>query len=293
MGEAFPFVEIITVNYNNLAFLEDFFRSLERLEYPHDRFRLTFADNGSRDGSLDYVRSLRPGFALRVAEHKRNLGFARANNLAFARSDAEYLALLNDDTRVDRRWLSCLVEAMQRDTSAGMACSRRIPEEAPRLIDAQSGETSWCSGGHCLIRRCALEKTGYFDEAFFLYGEDVDLSWRMWLQGFRCLYVPDSICEHHFGRPEKYRLRRLYFHVRNSLLLRYAYGTPPEIRQMVRRRVREGVSLFARQLRPGRAWATLAAVAAHLARVPYFLRKRKRLQAMPGFSRVKARWFTF
>ena len=115
--------------------------------------------------------------------------------------------------------------------------------EAPRYIDPVTLETSWCSGGSCLIRKRALEGIGYFDEKFFLYGEDNDLSWRMWLTGWRCVYVPESICEHHFGKPEKYILRRRYFQIRSWILLRYIYSSPTNILRTYFWWLREGLSL--------------------------------------------------
>ncbi|HOW42473.1 MAG TPA: glycosyltransferase family 2 protein [Candidatus Omnitrophota bacterium] len=273
-------IDLITVNYNNRSFLEEFIAGLEGQTYPKDKMRLFFVDNASRDRSLELVKGLRTSFKLEVVVNRRNEGFARANNRVFPRCTAEYIALVNNDTRLDKEWLSALVARMQADASIGAVCSKRIPQEAPRFIDPVTGEISWCSAGHCLVRRAALEKSGYFDEAFFMYGEDVDLSWRMWLRGFRCVYVPESICEHHFGKTENYRLKRLFYHARNSILLRYAYGTGRDIRSALWRWIKEALSLGLKRLQAGQAAAVLAAVICHCVKIPYFLGKKKSLQAL-------------
>jgi len=290
MKDNIPNIDLITVNYNGLPFLEEFFQSLKSLDYPLDKLRVFFVDNGSCDDSLDFIRKVKVGFKLEIIENKKNHGFAKANNLIFPRCSAEYIALLNNDTRVDKEWLMALVNKMQSSLDIGIACSKRMPQEAPRYIDPETLETSWCSGGHCLIRRPALEKIGYFDERFFMYGEDVDLSWRMWLGGYRCVYVPESLCEHHFGKEEGYRLRRLYFHVRNSVLLRYAYGSFAEVKRAYWRWVREGLYLGFKKFSLKEAAVVFGAVMGHILYIPYFVRKRNLLILRQRSREIKDKW---
>jgi len=285
-----PAVELITINHNGREFLNDYFRALCELEYPQDKLHLYFVDNNSRDGSLDYLRRSSVPFKLTVIANKKNYGFARASNMVFKRCSAPYVGLLNNDTKVDRMWLARLVEKIQSDSSVGMVSSREIPQEASRKIDPQTNEISWCCGGHCLIRSLALEKTGYFDERFFMYAEDVDLSWRMWLAGYKCVNVPQALCEHHHTKIEQYRIRRLYFYVRNSILLRYAYGTGRQIQKAIARWSWEAGSLGLKRLRLKEACTVALAVLAHLFYIPYFLKKRKNLIASANFKEVRRQW---
>jgi len=287
-----PNVDIITVNYNGLPFLKEFFESLGRLDYPKEKLRIFFVDNHSGDGSPDFIHSLKPDFELVMVENKKNEGYAKANNDVFRRCSAEYIALLNNDTRVGRQWLIALVNAMRSDERIGIACSRRMPEEAPRPIDPKTHETSWCSGGHCLIRFSTLGKVGYFDEAFFMYGEDVDLSWRMWIEGYKCLYIPESICEHHFGKPEGYRFRRLYYHARNSILLRYAYGGLPDVARALKRWIWEAISLGFKRFHFRESVMVWAAVLSHFFLAPHFAAKGRKLKQRPRFKEVEERWVT-
>jgi GT2 family glycosyltransferase len=257
-----------------------------------EKVRLYFVDNASTDASLEFVRSSKIKCSLTVIRNKRNLGFAKANNLVFPKCKAPFIALLNNDTRLHPDWLIRLVERMGLSSDIGIACSRRIPDESPRYIDPDTLEISWCSGGQSLIRRKALEQVGYFDEKFFMYGEDVDLSWRMWLGGYRLVYVPESICEHHFGKEEKYKTRRIYFHVRNSILLRYAYGSFADIKKAYWRWIKEGAYNILRKMRLGEGCAILLALPGHLPYVFYFLKKKKTLITRENFQSVKNIWIS-
>jgi len=292
MAGRFPFVDIITVNYNGRSFLVEYFLALEQLDYPKDMLNVFFVDNASNDGSLEFVRSLKPGFSLKIILNKRNLGFAGANNKVFLECTSEYIALLNNDTRVEKDWLAELAQKIQSGPEIGIVSSRQVPNESSRLIDPATNETSWCSGGHCLIRRSALDAVGYLDEDFFMYGEDVDLSWRMWLAGYKCLYVPEAVCQHHYGDKENYSVRRLYYHVRNSILLRYAYGEGRDIAKEISRWAKEGLASGLKRFRFKEAYAILAGVFAHFFFIVHFLKKGKALKAQGRFKEIKKKWIT-
>ena len=97
-----------------------------------------------------------------------------------------------------------------------------------RPCDAATGETTWCSGAAALIRRKAFDEVGEFDERlYFMYCEDVDLSWKLWLQGWKCIYLSDAAVRHFTQDllPGKKRTQENYFSFRNSLFLFYRFGT--------------------------------------------------------------------
>jgi GT2 family glycosyltransferase len=290
MDERFPFVDIITVNYNGVRYLPDFFSSLGRLDYPKDKMRLIFVDNASQDGSLEFVRKLKPDFNLHVIANRRNYGFAKAHNLVFPECRQEYVALLNNDTKVDKGWLASLIAKIRSDPQIGIVSSRQLPQESCRPIDPETGETSWCSGGHCVIRRRALEAVGYFDEKFFMYGEDVDVSWRMWLKGYACLYVPEALCHHHYDDTSLYTRRRIFFHVRNSILLWYVYGTGREVFYSIMRWSREAGSLFFKRGKFADGAVVLASLICHVFLIPHFLARRQDVHHSPDFQIIKTRW---
>lgn len=157
-----------------------------------------------------------------VIENKENAGFGAAINQAFHNSRAPYLATLNDDAVAHPQWLEALVCALERRPDAGMAASQvrlfgehrldsagmlvcgdgsskqrgqgRPPEDFP-----VAEETLFPSGSAALYRRSMLEDVGGFDDRFFLYCEDTDLGLRARWAGWKCLYVPEAVVEHHYS----------------------------------------------------------------------------------------------
>ena len=160
--------------------------------------------------------------AARVLVNPRNLGYGAAINQALAATTAPYLATLNDDAVVRPGWLDALVEALERRPDAGMCASqvRLFGEDrldsAGMLVAADGSskqrghgrppadfpvpeETLFPSGSAALYRRAMLDDIGGFDHRFFLYCEDTDLGLRARWAGWKCLYVPDAVVEHHYS----------------------------------------------------------------------------------------------
>src|SRR5947199_3841412 len=109
MGDA-GLASVIVVNYNGRHFLADCLAALERQTVPRHRYEVLLIDNGSSDGSVAFVRGAFPG--VRVHELRQNLGFTGANNLGFRLARGEYVVLLNNDTRVESKWLQGLLDAI-------------------------------------------------------------------------------------------------------------------------------------------------------------------------------------
>lgn len=175
-------------------------------------------DNGSSDGSVDFVNRNYP--EVKTIALPKNVGFATANNIALKRVQTKYVALLNNDAVPHRLWLEKLVEALEAHPEAGFAASKMLFYDNARIIDrAGDGYTragtgllrgrgvqadkynnlEWifgASAGAALYRIQMLRDIGLFDEDFFLLYEDVDLSFRAQLRGYRCLYVPDAVVYH-------------------------------------------------------------------------------------------------
>jgi GT2 family glycosyltransferase len=158
----------------------------------------------------------------RVIENRRNLGFGAAINQGFEASTAPYLATLNDDAAAAPQWIDALLRAIDPRPDAGMCASqvRLFGEhrlDSAGMLVARDGsskqrghgrppedfpvaeETLFPSGSAALYRRAMLEATGGFDDRFFLYCEDTDLGLRARWAGWKCLYVPDAVVEHHYS----------------------------------------------------------------------------------------------
>lgn len=119
----YPFVSVIVLNFNGLVFLEPCLSSLEQLNYPAGMFEVILVDNASTDRSVPFVRDRFPW--VKIVQNESNLGFAAGNNVGIRESNGDYIALLNNDTRVDKNWLTELVKACEEDPAVG-ACTSKI-----------------------------------------------------------------------------------------------------------------------------------------------------------------------
>jgi len=181
-------------------------------------FEVIIVDNSGKG----LVRRSSAEWNARVIENRRNAGFGAAINQGLRASTAPYLATLNDDAAPDARWLESLVGAMEKRPDAGMCASQvrlfgeerldsagmlvardgsskqrgqgRLPEDFP-----VAEETLFPSASAALYRRTMLEEIGGFDDRFFLYCEDTDLGLRARWAGWKCLYVPEAVVEHHYS----------------------------------------------------------------------------------------------
>jgi GT2 family glycosyltransferase/glycosyltransferase involved in cell wall biosynthesis len=237
-----PPLAVVVPNYNGAAHLEACFASLEALDYPSERLELVLVDNGSTDDSLALVRRRFP--RVRVLRNRTNLGFAAACNQGVAATRAPYVALLNNDARVDRLWAQALVAPMlERPAIAAVGAKildwtgERIDFAggllnfyghafqrlygAPASADTATTErpTLFACGGAMAVRRDAFLAAGGFDEAYFAFFEDVDLGWRLWLLGHAVVLAPQAIAYHRghatAARLPRHQLRVLY--ERNAL----------------------------------------------------------------------------
>jgi GT2 family glycosyltransferase len=212
-----PRVSIIIPNWNGARWLERCLRSL-RAQHFSD-FELLVVDNGSTDDSLALVQQCFP--EARCLAMGRNVGFAAAVNAGIRATCGEFVVLLNNDTEADPGWLAGLVEALDRRPEFTFAASRMRQDERRDLIDGAGDALNWygipskighgetdgaafdeerevfgaCAGA-ALYRRSLFAEIGLFEETFFAYIEDVDVSFRARLAGHRCLYVPAAVVYH-------------------------------------------------------------------------------------------------
>lgn len=208
-------VSVVIVNFNSGKLLARCLRHLERQTVTPER--VLVVDNASMDGSWDVAD---PDGRLTVIRSDRNLGFAAGNNLALAQCDTPLVALLNPDAFPEPDWLEALLSAAEQHPQYAMFSSRLVSAEDPRLLDGDGDHyhvsgAVWREGhgrpagpaatprevfspcaGAALYRTEILRGIGGFDEDFFCYLEDVDLGFRLRLQGHRCLHVPTAVARH-------------------------------------------------------------------------------------------------
>jgi GT2 family glycosyltransferase len=203
-----------------------------------------------------------------------NNGFAGGMNLLAAQGTGEFMFMLNPDTELEEGCLERLLSRAKREPQIGMCEARQQPREHPKVYDPQTGETTWCTGAAVLVRRNAFQEVRGFDERiFFMYCEDVDLSWKFWLRGWKCIYVPDAVVRHYNQDiiAGKRRTVENYFSFRNSLFLFYRFGCWKEKRVLYRfllNRFVYGKYSFKSKL------LYVFAFVDHIRYIPYLLRTR-------------------
>jgi len=233
-----PVVSIVVVNHNGKGYLKDCFDSLLNLDYPKDKLELIMVDNCSQDGSVDFIKKYYPGTI--VVENEVN-NYCRANNLGIKQTKSDFVALLNNDTKVERSWLEELIKIIGQDEKIATVGSKVLfidgkinstgHVELPKYYWADRGfkeleigqynkveEVDSVSGAACLFRRKYLETIGLFDEDFQMFLEDVDISIRLKNRGWKIIYCPDSIVYHVFHGTAGYDKVNFYTE-RNRLLL--------------------------------------------------------------------------
>ena len=230
-----PSASVITVNTNERHCLEVY---LQTAFACRGNFEVIISDNGSTDGSLEFLQEKFP--QVRVYRNGRNVGFAAANNRAAEIAENEILVFVNPDTSVDPEWLRHLLLPFE-DPDVGLTTSKILlmsnPENIntcgntihisgltlcrgmgrPKRLYDTPDEVDAISGAAFGIRRETFELLGGFDEDFFLYMEETDLSLRARLAGWKCRYVPESILLHDYSL--RFGLNKVFYQERNRYLM--------------------------------------------------------------------------
>ncbi len=212
-----PQVAVVIPNWNGARFLRTCLMALRAQEGV--RLQAWLVDNGSTDDSLALVREEFPEVAILALDSNR--GFSAAVNAGISASQAPFVALLNNDTEADPRWLACALRTLERHPAAGYVASRIMNFHQRGLLDSagdfltrtglplkrgadQDARGEWlqerrvmgASAGAAVYRRSAFARVGLFDEEYFLYLEDVDWCLRAGLLGLPCVYAPDAVVYH-------------------------------------------------------------------------------------------------
>lgn len=211
-------VSVVTPNFNGKEFLKDYFDSLN----ANSKFigEVIMVDNGSDDGSVEYIKGYPKDFEFRLIENNENLGFAEATNQAIEQARYPYIYSLNNDVKLEDNTIEELLKLMETDENIFSLSSKMIQMDNPGLIDDAGDEYtllaytkkrgdnrpvdefdkvseifSSCAGA-ALYRKGILDEIGLFDENFFAYMEDVDLSYRAKIAGYKNMYCPTAIVYH-------------------------------------------------------------------------------------------------
>ncbi len=247
-------LSVIIVNYNVRYFLEQCLHSVQKACKDIEA-EIFVVDNNSVDGSVKMVREKFPGVIL--IENKDNKGFSVANNQAIRQSKGEYVLLLNPDTIVEDDTLTKVTAFMDNHPDAGGLGVKMLDGKGKFLPESKRGlptpavaffkvfgfsslfpksklfntyhlgyldkdknhEIDVLAGAFMLLRRTALDKTGLLDETFFMYGEDIDLSYRIQKAGYKNYYFADTRIIHYKGESTKKSSLNYVFLFYNAMII--------------------------------------------------------------------------
>ncbi len=217
-------VSVGIVTWNSAKYLDSCLQSLLDQNFPN--VELTVVDNASKDNSIEIAKNYFPN--VKIIPNKGNFGFCKGHNQAIDASSGQYYLPLNPDVVLDSDYISAAVDTMESDAQIGTIATKLYlgaPGDTPLQIDltglfldkkrrqylrgfctvekglfAKREEVFGVDGAAPLYRRSMLEDIRingqYFDNSFFAHKEDVDLSWRARIFGWRCVYTPDAVGYH-------------------------------------------------------------------------------------------------
>jgi len=291
-----PDVSVIIVSWNGRQHLETSLTSVQ--EQAGVAIETIVVDNGSNDGTAEFVRTRFPW--VRLVTLDVNRGFAGGNNVGAEAARGRFVAFLNNDTCAEPGWMRALLAGIDEAAGFALVTSRIVYMHDPQVIDsAGDGVLRWGAafkrhhgepaasatdtqevfgmcGAACMMPKAVFDELGGFDEDFFASHEDVDLSYRARLRGYRCRYVADAVVRHvgsaTLGTVSAFSV----FQGQRNLEWMYVKDTPG--------------SLLWRTL-PGHVVYDLAA-ALHFARIgmlgPYLRGKGSALAGLPRMLRKRA-----
>lgn len=231
-------LSVIIVNYNVAYFLEQCLRSVQEASTGLDT-EIFVVDNHSVDNSLEMLRKEFP--EVKLIANEENVGFAKANNQAIRQASGEYILLLNPDTLVESDTFVKTIAFMDETADAGALGVKMIDGRGRYLPESKRGlplpdvafykifglsklfkkskrfgryhltyldpdeihSIEVLPGAFMLLRKSVLDKIGLLDESFFMYGEDIDLSYRVILGGYKNYYYPHTRIIHYKGESTK------------------------------------------------------------------------------------------
>ena len=242
---------IVIVSYNVCQLLDECLQSVKRALRGIDG-EIYVVDNLSTDGTVETLQPRHPD--VHFIANKQNVGFACANNQAIRCTDSEYVLLLNPDTVVYENTLRGVLDFMDQHPEAGGAGVRMLTREgkpAPesrraiptpwvamlKMLGAtrryymshlswdEPGQIEAISGAFCMLRRKALDQIGLLDEDYFMYGEDIDLSYRLLKGGWQNWYLPFDIIHYKGESTQKSTFRYVHtFYQAMLIFFRKHYG---------------------------------------------------------------------
>lgn len=292
-----PLVSAVIVNYNGMEVIGGAIKALDGQSY--NPIEIIAVDNNSSDGSREFLKK---NFkSVKLVQNKGNPGYSGIN-VALKHCKGKYIFFTNNDISLDKNCVKKLVECLENDNDAGIACPKVINYFDKTMASCGTWLSKSFYNGHfkcekdCkkeipymgigLIRKEIAEKFGYiFDSGYFIYAEDVDLGMRARLLGYKTMHVPDAVLYHmhQYTMKKSSKCRITYLMERNllttffkilsfkNIIIYLPYAIGMRIAAVLR-------DIFT--LNIANAFARIAAMLAVLAKMPKGIEKRRAVQKL-------------
>jgi len=227
-----PMVSVIIVNYNGKNHLEKCLESLMKVDY--EKYEVILVDNNSTDDSIEFVKNVYPSVI--IIKLEKNYGFAEPNNIGAKNAKGELLLFLNNDTVVNPNFIREMIKVINLDSKIAICQSLLLKpngevESSGDFIDilgrafmskekvTEVKEILSARGACMMVRKNIFWELGGFDKNFFASFEDIDLSWRAWIWGYKIVLVPNSIVYHTGGQTVELLRSEIKFHGAKNILI--------------------------------------------------------------------------
>lgn len=211
-----PLVSVLILTFNHTDFLKDCLRSALKSNYPNLEFIVS--DNGSKEDISGFVKQNFPDRNIKVVRLKDNRGLTGGFNFGFKFCRGKYILLLSNDTKLEKKTISLMAEMMRKDPQIGIVSPKIIQMKNPKYLHHAGSFMTYsgflyhygilqnkdnikyqksyyifsCNGAGLLIRKKVAQICELFDEDFFYFYDDSDLSHRVWLSGYTVVYCPEA-----------------------------------------------------------------------------------------------------
>ncbi len=228
-------IDISIVTYNSEKWLDSYFKSLLKQSFPVSKINIYITDNASTDNTYQILKSLQStiqeNFASFNVNKAKNLGFGAGHNNNLKQSSSKYILVSNVDLEYEADAIEKLVDYAKNDNSSVASWEmRQKPYEHPKYYKPVTLETTWSSSACVLLKKEAITKVGGYDDHIFMYGEDVELSYRLRDQGYLLKYYPKAVCWHYTYKAAGEVKELQYFgSTLANILIRMRYGTKQQL----------------------------------------------------------------
>lgn len=300
-NESTPSTAVVVPNWNGKEDLPECLDALLQQTLPCE---VVVVENGSTDGSIELLAEKYP--QITVLPQKKNLGFAGGVNVGIRYAlehEFPYIALLNNDAIAHRDWLKHLVDALEENPKVGMATCKFMDSDKEHLDSTGDIYTIWglpfprgrgepvsdrydkdihifgASGGASVYRGDMLSEIGLFDEKFFAYYEDIDISFRAHLAGWKVLFVPQAIAYHQIGATSSRIKGFTTYQTMKNLPMVFWKNVPWSLVPHIFPRLFFAYwTMVAKAIVTGRGWSAIKGQLAFIKNHPHIFRERRRIQ---------------